>query len=81
MTCLLLYICRHFHFHKKEEPLLSHESLPGVSIVKPLMGVDDLLVENLESHFSLNYPKVKPKEFYCVLIKNCVNILFIFFSL
>lgn len=45
------------HFHKKEEPLLTHDSLPGISILKPLMGVDALLEQNLESHFSLNYPK------------------------
>ncbi|VDM31565.1 unnamed protein product [Hydatigera taeniaeformis] len=40
-------------YKKSNEPL---EYLPGVSIVKPLMGVDPLLSENITSHLELRYP-------------------------
>ncbi|VDK34319.1 unnamed protein product [Taenia asiatica] len=42
-------------YKKSNEPL---EYLPGVSIVKPLMGVDPLLSENITSHLELRYPNV-----------------------
>ena len=50
--------CRRCVLHQKVDPNLLLGELPGVSIVKPLMGIDPLLEGNLESHFLLNYPKV-----------------------
>jgi len=44
--------------HRVSDPLQKMDLLPGVSVVKPLMGVDPFLETNLESHFTLNYPKV-----------------------
>jgi len=44
--------------HHVSDPLQKMDHLPGVSVVKPLMGVDPFLETNLESHFTLAYPKV-----------------------
>jgi len=44
--------------YKLADPQSVVDDLPGVSILKPLMGVDPLLETNLESHFTLSYPKV-----------------------
>lgn len=44
-----------YKFHKKcKRPL---ESAPPVSILKPLMGVDDNLKDSLETYFNMDYPK------------------------
>lgn len=46
-----------FRLHRLSDARLTMDHLPGVSIIKPLMGVDPCLETNLESHFTLNYPK------------------------
>lgn len=59
-TCsvvLLSFVWGHLYLHKKSDPAVLGDDVPGVSIVKPLMGMDPLLEENLESHFTLKYPK------------------------
>lgn len=45
-----------YKFHKKSKRLFEPDKLPGVTIIKPLMGVDDNLMENLETFFTLEYP-------------------------
>jgi ceramide glucosyltransferase len=46
-----------YKFHRKP----SHSNLkelPGVSIIKPLTGIDTNLYENLKTFFNLKYPRV-----------------------
>lgn len=52
------FVCRKYKLHRKviAEPL--EKPMPTVSILKPLMGVDPNLKQNLETFFTMNYPAV-----------------------
>lgn len=45
-----------WRLHQKPSQLPSETPYPGVSILKPLMGVDLHLFSNLETFFTMNYP-------------------------
>lgn len=47
-----------YKLYHPSDPMLIMDELPGVSILKPLMGLDPYLEYNLETHFLLKYPKV-----------------------
>ncbi|KAH8918065.1 glycosyltransferase family 21 protein [Atractiella rhizophila] len=54
------------HSSSKEE----EEELPGVSILRPLSGVDHNLYANLESCLQLQYPKHKIEVLFCISSKD-----------
>lgn len=50
---------RKYRLHHKPTQLHTNIPYPSVSIIKPLMGVDPHLLTNLETFFTMNYPKVR----------------------
>ncbi|TMS01127.1 Ceramide glucosyltransferase [Larimichthys crocea] len=57
MHCMsIIYVRLHLHRKRSEvkQPFLQ---LAGVSLLKPLKGVDPNLISNLETFFTLDYPK------------------------
>uniref|UniRef100_A0A673AXX5 ceramide glucosyltransferase n=1 Tax=Sphaeramia orbicularis TaxID=375764 RepID=A0A673AXX5_9TELE len=52
----IIYVRLHLH-KKRSEVKASFVQLAGVSLLKPLKGVDPNLISNLETFFTLDYPK------------------------
>lgn len=55
---LVVYDFRKYRLHRKVPKFPAEHPYPGVSVLKPLMGVDPHLLGNLETFFTLTYPKV-----------------------
>jgi ceramide glucosyltransferase len=55
---VLFFEKRKYKFHKKPHLTQERSKLPGVSIIKPLMGIDTNLADNLETFFNMDYPLV-----------------------
>jgi ceramide glucosyltransferase len=57
ISLLPLSLSSLYKFHRKP-PHASLKELPGISIIKPLTGIDGNLYENLKTFFNLQYPRV-----------------------
>lgn len=52
--------------HQQQQHSLQQILMPKVSILKPLMGVDPHLATNLETFFTMNYPRQCYEVLFCV---------------
>jgi len=66
----LIHASRRLYRSKKLMCNDAETPLPGVSILKPITGVDPHLYNNLETFFQLNYPLDKHELLFCVQDKN-----------
>lgn len=53
---ILAIVYAKYRLHRKTQLQPNEKGYPGVTILKPLMGVDPHLVSNLETFFTMNYP-------------------------
>ena len=75
LKCLFfVYIYRKWKLHRQSCQLgLCEISYPPVSILKPLTGVDPNLFSNLETFFTMNYPKVNFLFLYLISLLTVFN--------
>lgn len=73
---ILFFSSSKYRLHKKVKPLPPDEPCKGVSILKPLMGVDPHLVSNLETFFTMSYPLVSLLQIN--LLNSLINLFFNF---
>lgn len=68
LKTFLLSLFSRLHLNKKTSEKVPYSKLAGVSLLKPLKGVDPNLINNLETFFELDYPKVHPLNTLTLLL-------------